>query len=162
MAAQAESRKSNSQSRKPANSRGNRNQEPGGNAKMDLSQRGGVGAKTKKGCMTEGNEPGVATEQVPREAEAGPDQNQRQHELVIGVCDDHRNRGISHSENDDRHEGSEKSHDQVRSVTRPKKPWGFRKTISRNTTKMAVFCSWVGRINVESCWTRPMVMPPQN
>ena len=34
--------------------------------------------------------------------------------------------------------------------------------ISRKTTKIAVFCSWVGSTRVESCCTSPIVRPPQN
>jgi hypothetical protein len=28
--------------------------------------------------------------------------------------------------------------------------------------KIAAFCNCVGRISVDICWTRPIVMPPQN
>ena len=38
----------------------------------------------------------------------------------------------------------------------------MKNTISRKTTKMAVFCSCVGSTSVDSCCTSPMVMPPQN
>src|SRR5262249_39952797 len=50
---------------------------------------------------------------------------------------------------------------QVRSALRPKKPCGRKKMMSRNTTKMAVFCSCVGSTRVDSCCTNPMVSPPQ-
>src|SRR5262249_25659812 len=53
-------------------------------------------------------------------------------------------------------------HAHTRSVARPNRPCGRIITISRNTTKMAAFCSWVGSTRVESCCTSPMVMPPQN
>ena len=35
-------------------------------------------------------------------------------------------------------------------------------TMARKTTKIAVFCSWLGRTSVDSCCTSPMVRPPKN
>src|SRR5215204_6328091 len=111
--------------------------------------------------MPERDQPGVPAQHVPGEAKAGPDQHEREHELVIGVGDEEGERRISDGEGDDRCNGARKGDHQVRSTTRPKKPCGMRKMTSKKTTKMAAFCSCVGSTRVESCWTSPMVIPPQ-
>ena len=56
----------------------------------------------------------------------------------------------------------------VRCIVRPAQrcgrtgPRDASRTINRKTTKIAAFCNWFGNTRVESCWTKPMVSPPQN
>src|SRR5262249_43711258 len=129
---------------------------------IDLAERGGVGADAEEGGVAEGDQPGVAAEQIPRQAEDGPDQDQRHDQLVVGVGDDQRDCRIKYGEDrnrDDRALGQHGAH--VLSTSRPKKPCGRKKMIRRNTTKIAAFCNCVGRTMVDICCTRPMVMPPQ-
>src|SRR4029079_8785371 len=111
--------------------------------------------------VTERDQPGVAAEQVPRQAEDRPDRDQRHHKLVIGIGHAQRHHRIERGEDEDRQQRTPSAHLHVLSTIRPKKPCGRKKMIRRNTTKIAAFCSCVGKISVDICCTRPIVMPPQ-
>src|SRR5438045_687387 len=128
---------------------------------MDLAERGRIGAEAEEGGMTERDQAGVAAEQVPGQAEDRPHRHQRHDQLVIGVGHAQRQRGIERGEDQDRQQRSQSAHRHVLSTMRPKKPCGRKKMIKRKTTKIAAFCSCVGRISVDICCTRPIVMPPQ-
>ena len=86
VAAQAEGRQADGKARDPAEHGGDRDQHVGRPAEVRVPQRGGIGAQPEEGRVPERHQAGVAAEHVPREAEAGPDQHQREHELVIGVA----------------------------------------------------------------------------
>ena len=92
--AQAEGREPDDEPGSRADERRQRQREPGGHVKLVGEKYRRVGAETEEGSMAERNEPGHAAEHVPGQAEAGPDQHKREHQLVIGVLHQQRDAEI--------------------------------------------------------------------
>ena len=115
----------------------------GESAEFHEHDRHGVAAEPEEHGMAERDQAAVAAQHVPGETHGRPQQHQRHDQLVVGIADQQSEQQIGPGEQGDRHAvrcGAARTH-QVRSATRPKIPLGRKKTISRNTTKIAVFCS---------------------
>ena len=161
VAAQPESRYAYGDAGDAAEQRRQRNQQVRRQAEMHLPQRTGVSPQTEKSGVAERHQAGVTAQQVPGQTKAGPDQHHGQYQLVISIRHQRGQHGIGGGKAQHGEIRQTVFHAQVRSALRPKKPCGRKKMISRNTTKMAVFCNCVGSTSVDNCCTRPMVSPPQ-
>src|SRR5262249_10896547 len=125
-----------------------------------------VGAEPEECRVSKRNKAGIAAEDIPGETHHRPNRHQGEHQLVVGVGHDQTEADPRHRQARDHEQGRGQAaagpHDQIRSVARPNRPCGRTMTIRRKITKIAAFCSCVGSTSVESCWTSPMVIPPQN
>src|SRR5262245_28714357 len=142
-----------------------RDADPGRDVELHEEQRHRVRAEAEERRMAERDEARVAAEDVPRKTHDRPDEHERQHQLVVLVRHEQPDDEVRRDERRDRGNRlrpplARAGH--VRSTLRPSRPCGRIRTISRNTTKIAAFCSCTGSTSVESCCTSPIVSPPQN
>ena len=139
-----------------------RNADPRRDVELHEEQGHGVRAQPEEGRVAERHQAGVAAEDVPGDAHDGPDQHEREHQLVVLVPHDEADDEIRRREREDRRHRLAGAASHARYTFRPKRPSGRSRTIRRNTTKIAAFCSCTGSTSDESCCTSPMVNPPQN
>ena len=148
MATQAERRQADQQSRDRAQHTDQRDAEPGRQPPADERERHAIGAEAEERGVTEGDQAGVAAEQVPRQGERRPHRHQRHQQQVIRIGQREGGQRPAQQEHDDRQQAAPQRRDgerargfahHTRSATRPNRPCGRRNTTSRNTTKIAVF-----------------------
>ncbi len=140
VAAQAEGRKADGDAKHRADHARGEEHHPGRDRPVDLRQHRGEGARAEEGGMAEGYQPGIAAQNVPAQPEDRPDQDQRQHELVVGIGHERRERQVGERRNDEIEERFAAClHDHVRSTLRPNRPCGRSMTTSRKHTKMVAF-----------------------
>ncbi len=141
--AQAEGRNADQHAGDHADHGAERHADPRRDAELHERDGDGVGAEPEERRMAERDQPAVAGQHVPAEPHRGPDQHQRHHQLVIGIAHEEADREEHDREGRDRRVLARKraALHHVRSQTRPNIPCGRKNTMTRNTTKIAVFCS---------------------
>src|SRR5690606_19585531 len=146
-----------------------RDGDPRRNVEIDQREHDEIRADAEERGMAERDQPAVPGEEVPAEAHHGPHRHHRHDELLIAVRHEQRDQAVERDERQDPpavtgacRKRCRLSRAHARLAAVPKRPSGRSRMITRNATKIAVFCSCVGRISAESCCTRPIVRPPKN
>src|SRR5262245_54780884 len=159
MAPQAKGRVADYSAGDRADDRAEWDAEPWRQIEMDHPEGHGIGAEPPERSMPEREIAAVAAQNIPGQRQYRPQQNLSKNQLIIRALNNERDQQKDDRDRQDRPALSASWGIQVRSLSRPNNPCGRRKMINRKTTKIAVFCSWYGRIKVDICWTMPMSSP---
>ena len=143
MTAQTKRLQSDDNAGQHADQNAERNADPGRDVELHESDGHRVAAEAEKCRVAERDHAAVAAQHVPGDADGRPDQHQRHDQLIIGIMHEPADEKINGGESGDREvlPGQAAPAHHGRSETRPNIPCGRKNMISRNTTKIAVFCN---------------------